>query len=401
MHILFITDNIPFPPISGDRIRVYQLLKRIARTHRVSIAAPIRNEEEEQSVHVLTEFCQHVLTANLPRRSPLAHLPGLFQTAFSGRPLELHFLTSKELQRKIKALLETGQIDVVQCEHSRMAHYADLLPANSAAKTLLTFHNVAAQQFDTIYKITHSLMPKFRAWLFSLQMRRWEARCVQTFDRSITVSENDRNLLLQDVPQQHIELVANGVDTQACRPLPRPKGVPTFILIGLMSYQPYSDSAVYFCETILPLIRKTIGEVKVWIVGPNPPLSVKRLEGNGVVVTGRVPEVTPYYQESCISIVPLRAGGGTRLKILEAMAFGRPVVSTSLGCEGLNVRHEEHLLIADEPQQFADCVLRLLRDDDLYKRIAVNARARVEAEYDWDVLTAQMLHIYDDLVKVQ
>lgn len=399
MHILFITDNIPFPPISGDRIRVYQLLQRVAQTHHVSIAAPIRNEEEEQSVQILKKICQHVLTASLPRRSPLKHLPGLFQTAFSGRPLELHFLTSKELQRKIKALLESEQVNIVQCEHSRMAHYANLLPANSGAKTLLTFHNVAAQQFDTIYRITHSLMPKFRAWLFSRQMRCWEAHCVRTFDRCITVSENDRSLLLQDVPQQRIELVANGVDTQVCRPLPRPKGVPTFILIGLMSYQPYTDSAIYFCETILPLIRKAIREVKVLVVGPNPPLSVKLLNGNGVTVTGRVPDVAPYYQESCISVVPLRAGGGTRLKILEAMAFGRPVVSTSLGCEGLNVRHEEHLLIADEPQQFAERVLRLLRDDDLYTRIANRARALVEAEYDWDVLTAQMLRIYEDLAK--
>lgn len=399
MHILFITDNIPFPPISGDRIRVYQLLKRVAQTHRVSIAAPIRNEEEEQSVQVLKKICQHVLTASLPRRSPLAHLPGLFQTAFSGRPLELHFLTSKELQRKVKALLESEQIDIVQCEHSRMAHYADLLPAKSGAKTLLTFHNAAAQQFDTIYRITSSWLPKFRAWLFSRQMRRWEARCVRTFDRCIAVSENDRNLLLQDVPEQRIELVANGVDTQTCQPLPRPKGVPELILIGLMSYQPYTDSAIYFCETILPLIRKATGEVKVLVVGPNPSLSVKRLNGNGVTVTGRVPDVTPYYQESCISVVPLRAGGGTRLKILEAMAFGRPVVSTSLGCEGLNVRHEEHLLIADEPQQFADCVLRLLRNDDLYARITNRARALVEAEYDWDVLTAQMLRIYEDLAK--
>ncbi len=399
MHILFITDNMPFPPISGDRIRVYQLLKRISRTHRVSIAAPIRSEEEGEGMHVLNEFCQHVLTANQPRRSPLAHLPGLFQTALSGRPLELHFLTSKKLQEKIRALLETGQVDIVQCEHSRMAHYADVLPANSMAKTLLTFHNVAAQQFDTIYKITHSIMPKFRAWLFSRQMRRWEARCVRKFDRCVTVSENDRSLLLQDVPQKHIELVANGVDIQACQPLLRPMGAPTLILIGLMSYQPYTDSAIYFCETILPLIRKAVGGVKVLVVGPNPPLSVKRLEGDGVVVTGRVPNVAPYYQEACISVVPLRAGGGTRLKILEAMAFGRPVVSTSLGCEGLNVQHEEHLLIADEPQKFAGSVVRLLQDDDLYNRIIVNARARVEAEYDWDVLAAQMLNIYDDLVK--
>jgi len=397
MHILFVTDYLPYPPISGDRIRVYNIAKCIAKVHRVSFAAPVRTEEEVRSVDGLRDFCRQFVTADLPRRNPIAHLPGLFRTALKGQPLELHFMNSDVLRRGIQSLLKTDPVDIVQFEHSRMAHYADVIPAG--VKKVLTFHNVASQQFDTIYKVMRSPVPKFRAWLFSRQMRRWETQCVRTLDRCVTVSENDRQLLLRDVPDARIDIVPNGVDTHTKQILPRSDGPLTLLLIGLMSYAPYSDSAIYFCEKILPALRKKIGNVHVLIVGPNPPPEVTRLQGDGVEVTGRVPEVEPYYRQSTISVVPLRAGGGTRLKILEAMAFGRPVVSTSLGCEGLNVTDEEHLLVADTPERFVESIARLANDTRLYESIVRSARQRVEAQYDWEIIAAQMLRIYAELVQ--
>lgn len=396
-HILFVTDYFPYPPVSGDRIRVYHLARRLAQTYRVSIAAPVRTPEEAESVEAMYEFCEHVLSASLIRRHPLLHLPGLARTALARQPLELHFLTSNDLIRKIRALLESDPVDILQFEHSRMAHYADPVSSPAGPRKVLTFHNVAYQQFETIYRITRPPVAKFRAWLFSRQMRTWEAHCVRAFDRCVTVSENDRQLLLDVSPGARIDVAPNGVDTHANQPISRAGGPPTLLMIGLMSYAPYTDSAIYFCEEILPILRKRVGAVRVFIVGSEPPLKVRSLEGDGVCVTGRVPEVRPYYQQSTVSVVPLRAGGGTRLKILEAMALGRPVVSTSLGCEGLKVEDGEHLLIADDPGSFASQIERLLTDPSLYNRIVTRARSLVESQYDWDIIAAQMLKIYDEL----
>lgn len=140
-----------------------------------------------------------------------------------------------------------------------------------------------------------------------------------------------------------------------------------------------------------------IQDVQVWIVGASPSPQVTQLAGDNVHITGYVEDILPYYKRSMVSIVPIRAGGGTRLKILEAMALGRPVVSTTIGCEGLDVINGEHLLVADEPRKFADQTLRLLTDRDLYCRIAENARDLVVNNYDWDVVADNMLNVYKEL----
>ena len=153
-----------------------------------------------------------------------------------------------------------------------------------------------------------------------------------------------------------------------------------------------------FVVQILPLIRHTINPMEFWIVGGNPRPEVLELNGNGVRVTGRVEDVVPYYQQSTVCVVPLRAGGGTRLKILEAMALGRPVVSTTIGCEGLDVVDGEHLFIADTPEQFAQKTVRLLLDRHLSQYMCANARRLVEAHYGWDRIARRLTDVYDEMV---
>jgi glycosyltransferase involved in cell wall biosynthesis len=165
-----------------------------------------------------------------------------------------------------------------------------------------------------------------------------------------------------------------------------------------MGYPPCVDAVLYFCREIFPRIRRTLGTAELWIVGRDPRPEVMQLNGDGVHVTGRVDEVIPYYQQSAVSVVPLRAGGGTRLKILEAMALGRPVVSTTIGCEGLEVVDGEHLLIADNCEQFAEKTVRLLTDRQIYQHISTNGRQLVEARYDWDKIAGRLMEVYAELI---
>jgi glycosyltransferase involved in cell wall biosynthesis len=200
-------------------------------------------------------------------------------------------------------------------------------------------------------------------------------------------------------PRLQVDVIPNGVDTEKYQPLPPPENVsPSLMFVGSMDYPPCVDAVLYFCSDILPLIRQAINPLELWIVGRDPHPEVLKLNGSGVHVTGRVEDVVPYYQQSTVCVIPLRAGGGTRLKILEAMALGRPVVSTTIGCEGLDVVDGEHLLIADTPEQFAEKTVRLLDDRHLSQYICANARKLVEARYGWDQIAERLMDVYEEMV---
>jgi glycosyltransferase involved in cell wall biosynthesis len=166
-----------------------------------------------------------------------------------------------------------------------------------------------------------------------------------------------------------------------------------------MGYPPNIDAVLYFCESIMPLIQSRIPSLKLFIVGHEPAPEIRKLaERENVVVTGYVDDVTTYYRQSQVTIVPLRAGGGTRLKILESMALGRPVVSTSVGCEGLNVIDGENIMIADTADKFAERIVQLLEDKELRKRLSQNASQLVKRLYDWSEISRKLMGVYNELV---
>ncbi len=398
MRILFITDSLPYPPFSGDRLRVYSLLRRIAARHEVWLAALIDSADREDGLPHLTELCRGVETAHLRRRHPLAHLPGLIGYALAGRPLELKFQHSVALARRIRAMTADQDFDLVHIEPSSMALYWESLSPASRGKRLLGFHNVTWQQYARLSGIEQGRGDQARAWLHSRMMRRWEPRYAGRFDRCMAVSEEDRRLLLSANPRLHVDVVPNGVDTRALRPLPGAENPCALLFVGKMSSPACTDGALYLCREVLPLLRREAPDAEVWLVGADPPPAVQRLAGEGVYVTGRVDDVTPYYRRCAVSVTPIRAGGGTRLKVLESMALGRPVVSTPVGCEGLEVADGEHLLVADSPAEFAAQAARLLRDKRLSERLAASARRLVEARYDWDLIAERQMQIYAEVV---
>jgi len=399
MRILFITDYLPYPLISGDRIRVYNLIRRIARRHQVSLVGFLQAPDEADGVSHMQEFCCRVEAVDLRRRHRLARVPRLLQYVLAGIPFDFEFLHSEVLANKIRQLVSTVDFDIVHIEQSRMALYLKTLPPCAPFKRILGLQNVASVQYDRISYIALTPTKRKRAWLHGRMLRRWEPRYAERFDRCITVSEVDRGLLMSANPRLQVDVVPNGVDTQIYQPLLLEGVQPALLLIGNMSYAPCADGAIWFCNQILPHIRRELSEVEVWIVGISPPPGVIRLGGDGVHVTGRVEDVVPYYRRSTVSVVPLRAGGGTRLKILEAMALGRPVVSTSIGCEGLDVADGRHLLIADDPRQFAEKTVRLLTDRALYQRVAAEARQLAVTRYDWDVIARQLLDVYSRVLQ--
>jgi sugar transferase (PEP-CTERM/EpsH1 system associated) len=399
MRILFINDNLPYPPISGDQIRVYNLIRRIARHHEVVLAAVVGPDENDKAAEHMREFCFRVETGIKRPRHQVTYLPGFLRSLIAGIPLEFSVQYSRELATKIRDIASKMEFDIVHVEQSLMAPYMENLPLGGHYKSILALQNIASQQFGKIARINVNTEDRLRSKIYSWQMSHWEPRCAGQFDECVTVSEPDRRLLLAANADLHVEVVPNGVDTHKYQPLAiEDISQPSVLLIGSMSYAPCVDAALYFCNQILPRIQRALGKVQLWIVGANPVPEVVALAGENVHVTGRVEDVVPYYQRCAVSVVPLRAGGGTRLKILEAMALGRPVVSTSIGCEGLEVRDGEHLLIADKPEAFAAKVVQLITDVDMYRRLTTIARELVVTHYDWDAIASHLLQLYVELV---
>ncbi len=399
MRVLMIANYLPYPQVSGGRIRIYNLLRRVANRHEVSFAALLESPEDADGVSHLRQFCARIETANLDRRSRVAKAPGMIRYVLEGKPPELVLLHSKELVGRIGQLFATIDFDIVQIE-SAMGLYLETLPSTKPYKSIQMFQNIASHQFTRISNVERRGARKLRAWINSVSMRHWEPRYAERFDRCTTVSEVDQQLLMKSNPRLHVDVIPNGVDIERYQllPLPPEDATPSLMFIGSLEYPPCMDAVLYFCREILPLIRQTLNRVELWIVGAGPPLEVLALNGSDVHVTGRVEDVVPYYKRSTVCIVPLRAGGGTRLKILEAMALGRPVVSTTIGCEGLAVVDGEHLLIADTPEEFATQTLRLLHDRRLSQYICANGRRLVEARYGWDKIAARLMDVYDEMV---
>jgi polysaccharide biosynthesis protein PslH len=403
MRILMIANYLPYPQVSGGRIRIYNLLRRVASRHEVSLAALLESPEDAGGVSHLRQFCARVETASYPahQRSRLAKAPGMLRYALERKPPDLMLLHSEELLGKIGQLFSMIPYDIVQIE-SVMGLYLEALPQTKSYKSIQMFQNVASHQFARISHVERRGDRKLRAWINSVSMRYWEPRYAEKFDRCTTVSEVDQQLLLKANPRLQIDVIPNGVDIEKYQPLPLlpPEKVsPSLMFIGNMGYPPCVDAVLYFCSEILPLIRQAINPMELWIVGGDPRPEVLKLNGSGVRVTGRVEDVVPYYQQSTVCVVPLRAGGGTRLKILEAMALGRPVVSTTIGCEGLDVVDGEHLFIADTPEQFAQKTVRLLQDRHLCQYICANGRQLVEARYGWDKIAERLMDVYEMVAK--
>jgi len=280
MRILIIADYVPYPLVGGGRIRIYNLLRRVASRHEVSLAAFLETPEDADGVPHLQQFCARVETASLQRRSPLAHMPGLVRYALAGKPPELKFLHSKELVSKIRQLTSEVDFDIVQIE-SRMGLYLETLPQNRRYKSIQMFQNFTFQQDSRVSQIEQRWDRKLRTLLNSVAMLHWEPRYAERFDRCTTVSEIDRRLLLKANPRLQVDVIPNGADIQKHQPLPTENASPVLLFVGTMGYPPCADAVLYFCREIFPLIRRAIGAVDLWIVGREPRPEVMQLNGDG------------------------------------------------------------------------------------------------------------------------
>jgi glycosyltransferase involved in cell wall biosynthesis len=394
IKILHITYGFPYPPDCGHRLRDYSLLRETAARHEVHLLAllPGAAAGAESAAGELRERVRSITTVRLPSPSLPALLARGFRFALTGRSPALAPYYHAEAAEAIRRLCRQQRFDIVQLEHWFLAAYRRDLPVKAA--TVLSFHNIGAPQYRSMARLRQGIASKLLYLLKGLLLTGVERRMAEQFDAAITVSAAESRLL----GSGNSHVIPNGVDTQALPLLPEVEGAPVLLFVGTMIYPPNAEGAVWFVHHIWPLIKAEVPAAELLLAGHEPPAQVLALGRQpDITVTGRVEKLLPLYRRARLCIVPLHAGGGTRLKILEAMALGRPVVSTTTGCAGLQVEAGKHLLIADDPGEFAASILRLLNDAGLRRRIAAEARALVVKEYDWSATGARLCELYASL----
>lgn len=396
MKLLMLTANLP-SPTGGANARNYYLLKALARKHTVSLLAFVNSAELEAGTAIpQLEFLTHELQV-IPHVMNTINKTKRFQQFASvarGQSYLLDLHTSSALQDALNAILARERYDGVLFESSLMAGYH--LPSDVIA--IIDQHNIEHELLQRIYRCEKAPLRKWYNWCESRILKRVEIEYCRKADIVLVVSERERLLLKELLPEQPIEVVPNGVDTEAFDRNDSLQEIPDQIIFtGTMDYYPNRQAVLFFAKYCWPLIREQVPAATWLIVGKNPPLEVQRLATTlpGVTVTGMVPDVRPYLMTSAVAIAPIQAGSGTRLKILEALAAQTAIVSTTIGCEGLAVVPDKHLLVADTPDAFIRAVVTLMRNPQMRNALASAGRALIEAEYSWEWCGEQLVHILE------
>ena len=400
MRILDVCPRLPVPTDSGGSIRVFSLIKGLSQTVEVDILGIEFEKISDNDLAQLKGHCRKIFFAPWKYKPKLLQMGAIFKRVLTGEPFETKYTDLEELRRLLYKVTSEEDYDIIIIEHSVNARLLFSLYPQHGAKTVLSTHNTGFMQYYRMYQYERKLYKKLKLLLSWIPMRSWEPKIAARFDKIVSVSESDKNLLLSRNPNLDIAVVPNGVDTRTYRPFPLKGREKNIIIVGSMDYEPNVDGVLHFYDEIFPLIKKRQPHCTLTIVGKKPPSDVQRLnDETRVMVKGDVDDVRPYYQKALVSAVPLRSGGGTRLKILEAMALGTPVVSTSIGCEGLHVENNHNILIADNPADFAQQITNLLTDLELWNRISKNGRTLVEENYDWLKISSEYRAILEELAQ--
>jgi glycosyltransferase involved in cell wall biosynthesis len=385
--------TLPEPPFNGYDLRHLNLMRnlsgRLDQTMLCRITHPLTPEQQA--------FCDQqpfdIRTILLPRPGPLKKMAKGLRFMPGKYPVMAGGWYFKEMARALCKIIAEEPFDFIVLEGIWNAVYWPVL-RHAPARKVLNLYDLEAG----LLRRQASVLPSgLKRWIYlngAHRMEKLEKRLSREADLIWTVSEHERQILLKQTPGIPVYLAPGGVDCDAIQPLP-PENGKGILFVGSFQYFPNADGAQYFVNQVMPEVLKRCPDAVFRLVGRQPDAQIMALQNlPSVVVAGQVDELTPCYRAAQVCVVPLRSGGGTRLKILEAMAYGRPVVSTTIGAEGIDVEHNRNILLADRPAEMAEAVCRVLNDPVLAHRLAEEGRRLVEARYAWKSIADTMYARY-------
>ena len=385
-QILVISPYSPVPAVHGGAVRISNLLREMGKRADVTVLslADTEAETDPRSLAELAKLCREALI--VPRDTGSSRGGWL-------APTKLRGFHSARLAEEIRECMERRSFSVVQVEYTHMAHF--LPPPTEGVLRVLVEHDVSFVALERARRLPGSLLRKVGLWIDGLRTFRQEILAVESADRAIMMSENDRDVLAKFLPSENLRVVPNGVDCNAFPFRPLSETNPVILFVGFFRHEPNVEAALYFAREVLPLIHQTLPNARFRIVGAYPPPEVLDLPSvdERVEVAGWVDSTACEYQAASVFVAPVLRGSGTRLKILEAMASGAAVVSTTIGAEGILAGSGE-IRVADDPDTFAEAVLETLGNSTIREAQVRAARQLVESRYDWGAIGRELFAAY-------
>ncbi|HEX8707360.1 MAG TPA: glycosyltransferase [Pyrinomonadaceae bacterium] len=401
MRILWIKTELLHPVDKGGRIRTYFMLRELKREHHVTYLTLDDEQAATDARERATEYCHELVT--VAHRTRAKFTAGFYlelaRNLVSPLPYFMQKYASLQMRREVAARTAGGAFDVVVCDFLMSSIN---MPSDIECPAVLFQHNVEAMIWKRHYEVQKN--PVKRAFLYG-QWRKavaYERAACRRFDYVVAVSRDDSELMRREYGVEHVADVPTGVDTDYFRPRGVEQTEPhNLVFTGSMDWLPNEDAIRYFTEQIMPRIKASVPGVTLTVVGRNPYPSLIELSRRdpSIIVTGRVEDVRPYMERAAAYVVPIRVGGGTRLKIYEAMAMEKPIISTTIGAEGLPVCDGSELLLADTPDAFAESVVRVLTNQSLARELGARAAATVREKFGWRRVAREFAEICSRAVR--
>ena len=398
--LLFLTPDLPYPPHQGAAIRTLNLIKNLAPRYEIRLLSFVQERDISRRIEALAHYCASMVTVPSPHRSTARRAMSVL---FSPNPDMALRLPSPEFSDALRISLSRERFDFVQTEAIEMAQYGLAVKRMKLPSQPLVVLDDINAEYLLQRRAFETDVRQPRRWLAAIysliqwrKLQRYESHACRQLDRTVVVSEADAKALQRLVPALQCAVVPNGVDTDFFTPWEAEDSDTTLVFTGKMDFRPNVDAVLWFAQEVLPLIQREMPQVSLKVVGRNPHPRLQGLQrSSNIILTGYVDDVRPYIAEAAVYVVPLRVGGGTRLKLLEAMSMAKAIVSTSLGCEGIPIRPDRELVIADDPESFARAVVRLMRYRERRAQLGISARELAVSEHDWRHITPLLERVYE------
>ncbi len=391
-NILFLTQVLPFPPDSGPKVKTWNVIKYLGQHHNLTLVSFVRGDQSDDIDH-LRKYCREIFTVPM-ERGAVADGWAMIKSMLTGKPWMIVRDERATMLKLTDRLVRENHYDMVHADQLNMAQFALRLPVEFK---VLDEHNA----LWLLYKrLADTIGAGPKKWLLNRDWRllkNYEGQTCLKFDAVLSVSQEDKQALEEAIGKEfNIQVIPIAIDLDEVVPIKRQEDSNHILHIGTMFWPPNIDGILWFLREVYPLIKARRPDVCVDIIGARPPKEMLDMAGNGtgINVTGYVEDPIDYIQKAAVMMVPLRAGGGMRVKILNALAQELPIVSTTLGCEGISVENGKHLLIADTPESFAEATINLLDDLEFGLALGRNGRKLMELEYDYRIACSQLDQIY-------
>jgi sugar transferase (PEP-CTERM/EpsH1 system associated) len=379
MNILFVANRFPYPPYRGDKLKIYNIARRLSKRHRLFLITFIQDENDLKYVKELDKIFMKCIFVKLSKfRSGINCLLHLF----SGKPVQVSYFMSHDLDRKLENFIENNKIDVIHTQHLRMAQFTSKI---SSVKKILDLPDAYSLYWKRRQKESKKIFSKIFAYIEYRKVLNYE-RILNKFDLNLVCSPEDMEYLKEHHRINNIDILPNGVDLDYFYSNGSLRIKNKIIFSGNMDYSPNVDAAIYFTKEIFPEILKKFPDAKFYIAGQKPVKAVKNLQSENVIVTGFLKDLRHEYESSSVAVSPIRFGAGTLNKVLEPMSVGTPVVTSEIGFKGLGVKNGEGVLLARNKSEFIENISKLLSSSSYIQKIGNKGISVIRDRFDWNTI---------------